>query len=408
MTTADQGQLNALDDPERDRPRSMDAIDKHAQQAQKLDATAVNDQATKVGGAATSANDLGDDLKVFRDDVLREWDGKDADAVAEHLEKLSKASYKVSDRAEAAKNILQRVSEILEDVKRKVAQLAREANDNDADNRALIAAARRRKNSAEDENDIAAAASDIERLRQLNEKDANGKKDEIEQALDAAEKEIDALLKPLGMEIEDGFIELLPADTSQTTAQSASSSPINVGGSSPSVGSGGGDGGGGGYAGGGVSPGSGSPRPVNVTGDNPAAIAESVMGMTAAELKASGALPMDPNVPNDVCCANFVTAVLQEAGWIDWHTNSVSSGDLQAKLKADGWTSVPISEAPPGSVVISNGGGHTVMVGDGDPAFIGSNNNLPDGSQSISAGGEGGMVEVLAPPPHLLEKTLAK
>jgi len=82
------------------------------QQAEKLDARAVNDQAGKAGGAATSANDLGDDLKVFREDVLREWDGKDAEAVADHLEKLSKASHRVSDKAEAAKNILQRVSEI--------------------------------------------------------------------------------------------------------------------------------------------------------------------------------------------------------------------------------------------------------------------------------------------------------
>ncbi|MGH3467118.1 MAG: peptidoglycan-binding protein [Thermocrispum sp.] len=404
MTAAGQ-RLDALDDPAGDRPRSMDAIDKHAQQAEKLDARAVNDQAGKVGGAATSANDLGDDLKVFREDVLREWDGKDAEAVADHLEKLSKASYKVSDKAEAAKNILQRVSEILEEVKKKVTQLAKEANDDDADNRKLIGAARQRKNSSDDDNEIAAAASDIERLRQLNEKDANGKKDEIEQALDAAEKEIDALLKPLGLEIEGGFLELLPAGSGQTSASSASSGPIDVGGG-PGSSTGSGSGGGGDYSAG-VAPGSGSPTPVEVTGDNPAAIAEGLMGRTAAELMASGALPMD-NVPPDVSCANFVTAVLQEAGWIDWHSNSVSSGDMQAKLKADGWTSVPISEAPPGSVVISNGGGHTVMVGDGDPAFIGSNNNLPDGSQSISAGGEGGMVEVLAPPPHLLEGTTVK
>lgn len=398
MTAAGQQQLNALDDPERDRPKSMDAIDKHAQQAQKLDARAVDDQAGKVGGAASNANDLGDDLKVFREDVLRDWGGKDADAVADHLEKLSKASYKVSDKAEAAKNILQRVSEILAEVKKKVAQLAQEANDNDADNRKLIGAARKRKNSSEDENDIAAAASDIERLRNLNEKDSNGKKQEIEQALDAAEKEIDTLLKPLGMQIEDGFIELLPADASKTSAQSAGSDSINVGGG-PSSGGGGGGGGGGDYGGGpaGVAPGSGRPAPAEVSGDNPAAIAESLMGVSAAELIRSGVIPMD-NVPTDVCCANFVTAVLQKAGWIDWHTNSVSSGDLENKLKADGWREVTVAEAKPGDVVISNGGGHVVMVGDGDPAYIGSNNVNPDGSQSVSAGGEGGMVKILQPP----------
>lgn len=396
MTTAGQQQLNALDDPARDRPKSMDAVDKHAQQAEKLDARAVNDQAGKVGGAAISANDLGDDLKVFREDVLREWDGKDAEAVANHLEKLSKASYKVSDKAEAAKNILQRVSEILENVKKKVTELAKEANENDADNRKLIGAARQRKNSSDDENEIASAASDIERLRQLNEKDSNGKKDEIEKALDEAEKEIDALLKPLGMEIEDGFVELLPADSSQTKASSAESTPVNVGGSQlPSTG-GGSDGGYGGDPAG-VAPGSGRPAPAEVSGDNPAAIAESLMGVSAAELIRSGVIPMD-NVPTDVCCANFVTAVLQKAGWIDWHTNSVSSGDLENKLKADGWREVTVADAKPGDVVISNGGGHVVMVGDGDPAYIGSNNVNPDGSQSVSAGGEGGMVKILQPP----------
>jgi uncharacterized protein YukE len=397
MTAAGQQQRDTLDDPAGDRPKSMDAIDKHGQQAQKLDARAVNDQAAKVGGAGTSANDLGDDLKVFREDVLREWDGKDAEAVADHLEKLSKASYKVSDKAEAAKNILQRVSEILEDVKKKVTQLAQEANDNDADNRRLIGAARHRKNSSDDENEIADAASDIQRLRQLNEKDANGKKEEIERALDAAERQIDALLKPLGLEIEGGFVELLPADAGETKAQSASD-PVKVGGNAPSYGGGGG--GDGGYGGGpaGVAPGSGRPAPAEVSGDNPAAIAESLMGVSAAELIRSGVIPMD-NVPTDVCCANFVTAVLQKAGWIDWHSNSVSSGELEAKLKEDGWREVTVAEAKPGDVVISNGGGHVVMVGDGDPAYIGSNNVNPDGSQSVSAGGEGGMVKILQPPP---------
>lgn len=399
MTIAGQQQTGALDDPEHDRPKSMDAIDKHAQQAEKLDARAVNDQAGKVGGAASSTNDLGDDLRAFREDVLRQWDGKDAEAVADHLEQLSKASYKVSDKAEAAKNILERVSEILEHVKKEVTNLAREANDNDEGNRRLISAARQRKNSSDDEDEIASAASDIERLRQLNEKDANGKQDEIEQALDRAEREIDALLKPLGLEIENGFIELLPADAGQTSAQSASD-PIKVGSQVPNVGGGGGGGGDGGYGGGpaGVAPGSGRPAPAEVSGDNPAAIAESLMGVSAAELIRSGVIPMD-NVPTDVCCANFVTAVLQKAGWIDWHSNSVSSGELEAKLKADGWREVTVAEAKPGDVVISNGGGHVVMVGDGDPAYVGSNNVNPDGSQSVSAGGEGGMVKILQPPP---------
>ena len=406
-------QAGALNDPSLDRPRAMDAIDEHAQQVEKVDASAINDQAEKAGGAATSSNDLGDDLKLLRDDVLREWDGVSADAAAEHLDQLSKASYKVSDKAEAAKNILQQVSEILENVKKKVVQLAKEAHDKSAANGELIAAARGRMNSADDDNEIEAAAADIQRLRQLNEKAAGDKKEEIEQALDNAEKQIDALLEPLGMEIEGGFVEMVPAGNDMTTASSMTTAPIDTSGGQPPAGGGGGggvSGGGGGGGGGGIStgvpPGSGSPIAMNVTADSPAAIAESLMGQTAADLMVSdNVLPMD-SVPADVACANFVSAVLEKAGWIDWHTNTVA--ELQAKLLAEGWQSVPVSEAPPGSVVISNNGGHTVMVGDGDPPFIGSNNNLPNGNQSISAGGQSGMVMVLAPPPELLEGTVAK
>ncbi|MGC7093627.1 peptidoglycan-binding protein [Amycolatopsis lurida] len=404
MTTAGQ-QLSPLDDPAQDRPKSMDAIDQHAQQAEKLNARAVNDQAEKVGGAATSAGDLGDDLKIFRDDVLREWEGKDAEAVADHLEQLGKASYKVSDKAEAAKNILQRVSEILDNVKQKVAQLAQEANDKDADNRNLIDAARKRKNSATEESEIEAAASDIERLRQLNEKDSNGKKDEIEQALDAAEKEIDELLKPLGLEIEDGFVSLVPADTgSTTTASSAGSTPVGNGGNAPSYSGGGSSSGGGGdYGGGGGSPagvpGDGRPaKPIDARGDNPAKIAEQFLGRNAGDLKGSGELPaMQSWVPNNVNCANFVSGCLEAAGLIDKGQASASVAGLTANLEADGWKSVPLSEAKPGDVVISNGGGHVVLYA-GDGQFIGSNNINPDGSQQISMGGGGGLVKVLTPP----------
>ncbi|WP_216206279.1 C40 family peptidase [Amycolatopsis aidingensis] len=400
MTTAGQ-QLGALDDPARDRPSSMDAIDKHAQQAEKLDASAVNDQAVKVGGAATSANDLGDDLRAFRDDVLREWDGKDAEAVADHLEQLGKASYKVSDKAEAAKNILQRVSEILENVKKKVVQLAQEANENDADNRALIGAARRRKNSSDDENEIEAAASEIERLRQLNERDANGKKEEIEQALDTAEKQIDDLLEPLGMEIEGGFLELLPADTSQATTPSSAAAPIDTTGRPAPVVGGGGSGGGGDSGGGVVAgvPGDGRPaKPIDARGDNPAKIAEQFLGRNAGDLKSSGELPaMQSWVPNDVNCANFVSGCLEAAGLIDKSQASASVAGLAANLEADGWRSVPLSEAKPGDVVVSNGGGHVVLYA-GDGQFIGSNNINPDGSQQISMGGGGGLVKVLTPP----------
>jgi len=401
MTTAERNP-GTLDDPSHDRPKSLDAIDKHAQQAQKLNSGAVNDQARKVGGAATRANDLGDDLKVFRDDVLRHWEGKDADAVADHLEKLGKASYKVSDKAEAAKNILQRVSEILDDVKKKVAQLAQEANDKDADNRALIDSARRRKNSSKDDNEIAIAASDIERLRQLNEKDSNGKKDEIEKALDDAEKQIDDLLKPLGLEIEGGFLELVPADTGGTTASSVHATPVNH---VPSHGGGDGGGGGGGHGGGGGGggvagvQGDGRPaKPIDARGDNPAKIAEKFLGRNAGDLKGSGELPaMQSWVPNNVNCANFVSGCLEAAGLIDKGQASASVAGLTANLQADGWREVPLSQAKPGDVVISNNGGHGVLYA-GDGQFIGSNNVNPDGSQKISMGGGGGLVKILTPP----------
>ncbi|MBB3052047.1 uncharacterized protein YukE [Prauserella isguenensis] len=403
MTTAEP-QSDRLDDPSLDRPKSMDAIDNHAQQAQQLDASAVNDQAEKVRGASTSSNDLGNDLKIFRDDVLRGWDGKDADAVADHLDKLSKASYKVSDKAEAAKNALQRVSEILENVKKKVAQLAEEATNKDAENRRLIGAARQRKNGSDDENEIETAAADIERLRQLNEKDASGKKDEIERALDNAERQIDELLKPLGIEIEGGFVELTPAGSSSTTASSASPAPVSMsGGNAPAVSGGGGPVGGGDSGGGGGAvaavQGDGRPaKPIDARGDNPAKIAEQFLGRNASDLKMSGELPaMESWVPNNVNCANFVSGTLEAAGLIDKSQASASVDQLSANLKADGWQSVPLSEAKPGDVVVSNGGGHVVLYA-GDGQFIGSNNINPDGSQQISMGGGSGLVEVLTPP----------
>ncbi|TCP43447.1 NlpC/P60 family protein [Tamaricihabitans halophyticus] len=406
MTSAEP-QVDTLDDPSLDRPAAMDAIDSRAKDAEQLNAGAVNEQAGQVNKAATSTNDLGDELKVFQDDVLRQWGGKDAEAVANHLEQLSKSSYKVSDKAEAAKKALDRVSDILDNVKKKVADLAKQANDNDADNRRLIGAARQRKNNSEDENEIKSAASEIERLRQLNETDSNGKKKEIEQALETAEKQIDDLLKPLGMEIEGGFIEMLPADTSgSTTPQNAGSSPVGGGGPAPPTTSSGGDTGGSSSGGGGPVgsassgvPGDGKPaKPIDARGDNPAKIAEQFLGRNAGDLKGTGELPaMEGWVPNNVNCANFVSGCLEAAGLIDMEQASASVSELSSNLKADGWQSVPLSEAKPGDVVVSNGGGHVVMYA-GDGQFIGSNNINPDGSQQISMGGGDGLVEVLTPP----------
>lgn len=121
-------------------------------------------------------------------------------------------------------------------------------------------------------------------------------------------------------------------------------------------------------------------------------IARRFIGRNAAELKRSGDLPMDPGVPSNVCCANFVSAVLQQAGLLpaSAHTNSVDQ--LDETLRARGWTAVDPRQARPGDVVIIQGGGvsHTVMVESNDHGrlrLIGSNNINADGSQQVSVGG---------------------
>jgi WXG100 family type VII secretion target len=95
-------------------------------------------------------------------------------------------------------------------------------------------------------------------------------------------------------------------------------------------------------------------------GQNPADIAKGFLDRNASDLKGSGELPMDPSVPNDVCCANFVTATLQKAGLIDWHSNGVA--DMSSRLQAEGWRVVPASEARPGDVAVINGSEHTELV----------------------------------------------
>jgi spore coat assembly protein SafA len=125
-------------------------------------------------------------------------------------------------------------------------------------------------------------------------------------------------------------------------------------------------------------------------GNNAAEIAQQFLGQNASSLKRSGALPMNPNVPSDVCCANFVSACLQKAGMLpdSLHTDSVST--LNSTLRDRGWQEVNPANAKPGDVVIikSNGISHTVMVesnNNGNLTLIGSNNSNPDGSQRITS-----------------------
>ncbi|NIJ22169.1 LysM repeat protein [Sphingomonas naasensis] len=118
-----------------------------------------------------------------------------------------------------------------------------------------------------------------------------------------------------------------------------------------------------------------------------AAIAEKYLGQNASSLKGNrnDNLPMNAGVPSNICCANFVSAVLTEAGKLPANLHTDSVAQLNTTLRARGWTPVPASEAKPGDVVIIQGGGvsHTEIVS-GPGQMIGSNNVNADGTQRIS------------------------
>lgn len=137
--------------------------------------------------------------------------------------------------------------------------------------------------------------------------------------------------------------------------------------------------------------------------NNAAAIAEQFIGRNAGELKYSDELPMQSWVPNNVNCANFVSAVLQKAGMIEPGQASASVDQLANNLKGDGWQTVSLQNAQPGDVVLMqrNGQSHVVLFAgfeNGQPKFIGSNNVNADGSQRISWGGASGNYEIITPP----------
>ena len=132
-------------------------------------------------------------------------------------------------------------------------------------------------------------------------------------------------------------------------------------------------------AGGTTAPGGGS--------GNVARIAGQYLGQNASSLKTNTRddLPMNANVPSDICCANFVSAVLTEAGQLPANLHTDSVAQLNSTLRSRGWTEVPASQAKPGDVVIMQGGGisHTEIVS-GPGQMIGSNNANADGSQRIT------------------------
>jgi LysM repeat protein len=112
--------------------------------------------------------------------------------------------------------------------------------------------------------------------------------------------------------------------------------------------------------------------------------AQSYLGQTssALEVNTSDKLPMDPSCPSGECCANFVSAVLNQAGLLPANQHTDSVAQLQSTLESDGWTEVPLSQAKPGDVVIMQGGGidHTEMIAS-DGQMIGSNNISSDNQQ---------------------------
>ena len=137
-------------------------------------------------------------------------------------------------------------------------------------------------------------------------------------------------------------------------------------------------------------PGPSTPTPAgNATGARTAQIAESFLGRNASELKRSGDLPMNPNVPNNVCCANFVSAVLEKNGQLSKSEHTDAVRVLDPTLRKKGWTEVSMANAKPGDVVIMQRGGvsHTEIVAkneNGKITLVGSNNRNADGSQRIT------------------------
>ncbi len=137
---------------------------------------------------------------------------------------------------------------------------------------------------------------------------------------------------------------------------------------------------------------SGSPQPTGGS-SRPLDIARSYLGRNAGELKLSGnavGAAMHDWVPNNVNCANFVSAVLRASGQISssQHHNAVVG--LMGNLDRDpDFRRVSLQNARPGDVVsMKTPGGHHVVLfagwQNGRPLFIGSNNVNRDGSQRIS------------------------
>jgi len=123
-------------------------------------------------------------------------------------------------------------------------------------------------------------------------------------------------------------------------------------------------------------------------------IARAYLGRNAGELKLSSnavGKAMHDWVPNNVNCANFVSAVLRAAGQISASQHHDAVVGLMRNLDRDpDFVRVSLKNARPGDVVSMKtpGGGHHVVLfagwKNGRPLFIGSNNVNADGSQRVS------------------------
>jgi spore coat assembly protein SafA len=135
-------------------------------------------------------------------------------------------------------------------------------------------------------------------------------------------------------------------------------------------------------------------------GGNALSIARSDLGRNISDLKYNGnlAADLDKWPANNVCCANFVSAVLQKAGQISPSEHNDNVSGLSNNLSHDPkWQRADPGNLKPGDVCCFEvpGEGHFAHVEmfagyvNGQPTFIGSNNVNADGTQRITEGPAG-------------------
>ncbi|MDP1824069.1 MAG: peptidoglycan-binding protein [Archangium sp.] len=144
----------------------------------------------------------------------------------------------------------------------------------------------------------------------------------------------------------------------------------------------------------------GTASPEVTPGEQVIALAKSVMGQSAHDLKLANNTKlgdaMQDWVPDTVNCANFVSGLLTATGQIPKSEGHAGVTSLISNLKKDpNFTQTSLDQARPGDVVAfeytkkDGTKGHHVVVfegrdANGQPKFIGSNNVNKDGTQAVS------------------------